>query len=147
MYYHINSRHTVHETIESETIVMNLVNGNYFSFEGLAAVIWQLILKNYSITGIIKLVSDHYKMPEGQIEEPLRTFIEQLEKNELIIKTDTDSKQPTPEDDGVTFILSNLDGTFVSPILSKYTDMQDILLLDPIHDVDIKGWPEPKQEE
>jgi hypothetical protein len=27
------------------------------------------------------------------------------------------------------------------PVLNKYTDMQDLLLLDPIHEVDERGWP------
>ena len=30
---------------------------------------------------------------------------------------------------------------FEAPILQKYTDMQDLLLLDPIHEVDEAGWP------
>ena len=33
-------------------------------------------------------------------------------------------------------------------ILEKYTDMQDLLLLDPIHEVDDgSGWPTPKDSE
>jgi len=33
---------------------------------------------------------------------------------------------------------------FVKPILQKYTDMADLLLLDPIHEVDAgQGWPHP----
>ena len=31
------------------------------------------------------------------------------------------------------------------PVLQKYTDMEDLLLLDPIHDVDEAGWPARKQ--
>ena len=27
------------------------------------------------------------------------------------------------------------------PRLDKYTDMQELLLLDPIHEVDERGWP------
>lgn len=30
---------------------------------------------------------------------------------------------------------------FPAPRLERYTDMQDLLLLDPIHDVDERGWP------
>ena len=33
---------------------------------------------------------------------------------------------------------------FVNPTLTKFTDMQDLLLLDPIHEVDEMGWPHPK---
>jgi hypothetical protein len=33
---------------------------------------------------------------------------------------------------------------FHTPTLAKFTDMQDLLLLDPIHDVDKTGWPARK---
>jgi len=33
---------------------------------------------------------------------------------------------------------------FQPPTLNKYTDMRDMLLLDPIHDVGESGWPVPK---
>ena len=32
-------------------------------------------------------------------------------------------------------------GPFTVPGFEKFTDMQDLLLLDPIHDVDETGWP------
>ena len=34
-----------------------------------------------------------------------------------------------------------------APLLQKFTDMQALLLLDPIHEVDSAGWPQPKPEE
>ena len=33
------------------------------------------------------------------------------------------------------------------PQLEKYTDMQDLVLLDPVHEVDATGWPHPKPAE
>ena len=36
--------------------------------------------------------------------------------------------------------------SFEAPILHKYTDMQDLLLLDPIHEVDEAGWPSVKPD-
>ena len=35
---------------------------------------------------------------------------------------------------------------FHPPVLNVFSDMQDLLLLDPIHDVDATGWPMPKSE-
>ena len=32
-------------------------------------------------------------------------------------------------------------GSGALPRLRKYTDMQDLLLLDPIHEIDQSGWP------
>ena len=30
---------------------------------------------------------------------------------------------------------------FTPPKLERYTDMQEIILLDPVHKVDSQGWP------
>jgi hypothetical protein len=39
-----------------------------------------------------------------------------------------------------------LGGEFAPPVLHVYSDMREVLLLDPIHDVeDASGWPEPKR--
>ncbi len=32
-------------------------------------------------------------------------------------------------------------GDYVAPVLESFTDMQDLILLDPIHEVDAAGWP------
>ena len=33
------------------------------------------------------------------------------------------------------------DQQYAAPKLATYSDLQDLLLLDPIHDVDETGWP------
>jgi len=33
---------------------------------------------------------------------------------------------------------------FERPVLEKFTDVQELLALDPVHDVDGSGWPRPK---
>jgi hypothetical protein len=36
---------------------------------------------------------------------------------------------------------------FTPPVLGKYTDMQELLLQDPVHEVDAAaGWPHPKPQ-
>jgi hypothetical protein len=34
----------------------------------------------------------------------------------------------------------------VTLVLHRYTDMQDLIVLDPIHDVDETGWPNRRPE-
>ena len=35
---------------------------------------------------------------------------------------------------------------FRTPVLSKFDDMNEMLLLDPVHDVAETGWPAPRDE-
>ena len=40
-----------------------------------------------------------------------------------------------------------LPGTFVAPRLETFTDMQHLILLDPVHEVDEgQGWPIPRSD-
>ena len=36
---------------------------------------------------------------------------------------------------------------FEAPSLEKYTDMQDLVLLDPVHEVDQTGWPRQQPDD
>ena len=36
------------------------------------------------------------------------------------------------------------DGPFTAPVVEKYTDMAELILLDPVHDVSALGWPDAK---
>ena len=42
------------------------------------------------------------------------------------------------EDAGVEPVLA---GEYQAPSLEKYSDLQDLLLIDPIHEADESGWP------
>jgi hypothetical protein len=36
--------------------------------------------------------------------------------------------------------LGELQPPYISPVFYVYTDMKDLLLVDPIHEVDVSGW-------
>lgn len=103
--------HTVSETIDDETIVVNLLDGSYFSLLAEASAVWQALQSGNS----------HHLTPPN-VRSSIRAFVE----NGLVIGTVPD-EWPTSEGAPIT----------------KYTDMEQMLLLDPIHDVDEHGWPTP----
>jgi hypothetical protein len=37
-------------------------------------------------------------------------------------------------------------GAFSPPVLQKFSDMQELLLVDPIHEVKAEGWPLTKSQ-
>ncbi len=43
-WYGVDSRKVAHETIDGEVIMIHLVQGNYFSLEGLGADLWELLV-------------------------------------------------------------------------------------------------------
>lgn len=138
--YVVNAPSVVSETIDGEVIIMNLKTGNYYSSDKVGAVVWGWIEAGKSTSEIAKLALERYDVSAAALETALAAFFERLVTEELV--------RETPMANGVAVLAGNSGHErFIAPELNAYTDMQDLLLLDPIHDVDEVGWPKPKEAE
>ena len=138
--YTINAPHVVHDTIENETILFNLKTGNYYSFDSFGVVLWNAIIEAYNISDFIEKLALKYDKPQAEIKDIIDGFLSELLKEELIVQDK--NKKETENDKS---IIDKLAIELKSPVLHKYTNMQDMLLLDPIHDTGEKGWPSGKE--
>jgi hypothetical protein len=145
--YRINSPKVIHETIDGETVIVNLDSGNYYSLEKVGADIWALIGKGIPLRGIVDDMAHRYTGTQKEIEQAVHQFMNELEQEELVI---TDKSQGNGSDpgSGIRDRTEEIEGrtNFETPALHKYSDMQDLLLLDPIHEVDDTGWPSPRSD-
>lgn len=73
----------------------------------------------------------------------METFVSKLIDEQLILAAN--GEQPAASSKG-NEQPSPSPVPFEPPVLEKYTDMQDLLLLDPIHEVDDTGWPKRKNQ-
>ena len=136
----LNSPHVVHETIDGETILLHLKTGNYYSFDGVGALVWQNII---ALGGLDELM-DKVVLSADQKSE-VEAFINNLLEEELL--KEGDLVEIVAEEEQVKLMeqFEEAVKAFTPPVLKKYSDMQELLLLDPIHDVeDGEGWPEVK---
>jgi len=83
-----------------------------------------------------------YEGDRKEIEGAVSNFIGELQNEALISEKSSD----IPDEHSAKGIQEpGLSGDgkkgFVSPVLHKYNDMQELLAADPIHDVDGTGWP------
>jgi hypothetical protein len=84
----------------------------------------------------ISLLERSYECPD-ELETVLIDFLEELVVEKLLIPVDTDGEARAPNTEAVV-----TRAPFDAPVLEKYTDMQDLVLLDPVHDFDAaEGWP------
>ena len=147
MYYKPNKPKVILESFEDEIVIINLESGNYYSFEKLGAVIWELIEKGQSLSNILSYIINNYSKNQGDVKNDIQKFIAELEKEGLILP---EEKEPSLNDHDEAIenmlISETAPDEYASPILNRYTDMQDLLLLDPIHEVDEKGWPARKTD-
>jgi hypothetical protein len=141
----INEPNIVHENIDGETVILNLDSGNYYSIVDVGADIWNYIEKGVPLSEILPLIRENYECFQGDEENVVNSFIEQLQQEGLIIPIDKKSAGSLlPQNWKEQITAKESKAVFNAPVLNKYTDMQDLLLLDPIHEVDATGWPSIK---
>lgn len=139
--YKINDTKVISETLDGETIIINLDTGNYYSTNPTGAIIWNQIESGNGTQNILNYFLNHYEVEENIIEKHLMETIELLLKDSLIIE---ESSHSTAE--GATEDKNNLiKEPFIAPKIERYDDMKEMLLADPIHDVsENDGWPNLK---
>ena len=132
----------MHESIDNEVVVVNLDNGTYYSFDGIAGRLWEWLDGNgQSLEGLIAKATAVFTGESGQIAEAVERFVSQLRDEQLVSVDNAEAAPATdlPTNGGQ----STADAVpFREPVLQKYTDMEALLLVDPIHEVDEEqGWP------
>jgi hypothetical protein len=120
----------IHETIDGETIIIDLVSGTYYSLQGSGPQIWNRLSAGES-------------RDSSEVEGAVAAFLGDLERERLVaVAEGENSGEARARDDGG----DEPAAPFTLPKLEKYTDMQDIILLDPVHQVDSRGWPHAVQD-
>jgi Coenzyme PQQ synthesis protein D (PqqD) len=134
--YEINAPAVVSEIIDGEAVIMHLKSGNYFSTSDSGGVIWHGLEKGLGAEALVHLLVAKYGLAASDASQTLNSFIATLTSHDLIRARAGDS-QPAAND-GLP-----VQGRepFQPPVLNVFSDMKDLLLLDPIHDVDEAGWP------
>lgn len=143
--FKINIPKVVHEMIEGEVVIVNLDGGDYYSLVTVGADIWKKLARGLSRGVILAEMVSCYDSSSETIETALNNFISELQRESLISidTTDAENQTHTTNDDLPTHAIEKL--KFEPPTLNKYTDMEELLALDPIHDVDQEvGWPSAK---
>ena len=138
--FRVKTPDVMHESIEGEVIIINLVSGTYYSVRGSGAAIWGLVQDAEAVSGeeIVEALSTIFDCSRAELERGVMQFLDDLLREGLVADAGTGVETPG------TLQLSENRQTrrpFEMPTLEKYTDMQDLVLIDPVHQVDEAGWP------
>jgi hypothetical protein len=138
MRHRINSPQVVNETIQGEAIVIHLGTGTYYSLQGTGAAIWDAVERGQNLAEIVDGLVARYDGARDQIEGAVSSLLDELVAEDLLVPLEPGVNGSTPR---IGSIPSVERVAFIAPSLEKYTDMQEIILLDPVHEVDVRGWP------
>lgn len=132
----ILSRHLTHERLDGEVIIINLQTGLYFSLSGSAADLWSLADDGLPVEQWISALDGQFSSPV--MSEDIEGFLGTLMDNGLV--EILESSDPMP---GRSIDLPDdyARGAWTGPVLEVFEDLQDLILVDPIHDVSDDGWP------
>jgi hypothetical protein len=89
----------------------------------------------------LRQVESEFAGNRDEIARAVGTFLDQLLEEALVTCDTVDGGRGAP---GASVNLAS-GKIFSVPLLQKYTDMEEMLLLDPIHEVDEQGWPSSRK--
>jgi hypothetical protein len=126
------------ETFDDEVVIVNFDSGKYHSLQGSAARIWQWFGNAPALSAVLERATVSFDGDGREIAAAVAAFVETLRGEGLLVPATADapSGHAAADTRGVE--------PFAAPVLNTFSDMQELLLLDPIHEVDAAGWPVAK---
>ncbi len=148
MRFLMNKPNVIYEVFEDEVVIINLGSGSYYSVDKVGAEVWRFIVNGAAVDEIVDSIREQYKNKGVvDIEKAINQFVEELKREELIVPYPaTEPENISRSKLKVESLSTTITFDFEAPSLHKYTDMQELLLLDPIHEVDETGWPSTKPD-
>ena len=121
----VRSEEIAYKTLDGETIIINLVNGVYYSLPGVGSEAWELIASGRSLAETAASLSARYGVPSDAVAADLVRLADQLVSENLMdpaSRSDVAGELPPP---------SPAERAYQAPALQAYRDMADLLALDP----------------
>jgi hypothetical protein len=144
----ISRPEVISETLEGEAVIINLGTGTYFSLNPTASLVWGLLETGSTRAAMRASLLGIIEVDAASLEVDLERFLGELESEALVRPRRADGVAVVP---GPVTTVPAAGGRlpYLAPVMTRYTDVQELLLMDPIHEVDEAGWPEarPVQEE
>jgi len=137
--YRVNTPDVVHENIDGEVVIVNLATGTYYSTSDSGLDIWNGLDRGLSVSQIAEAMSCVYAGDPEHIRKGVEIMVEHLTEKGLVVPLE-DSLMSEATD----WISVAVGTPFRQPDLQSYTDMEDLLMLDPIHEVADTDWPQPR---
>jgi hypothetical protein len=129
--YSVASADITHQLLDGEVVAIDFVGGNYYNLRGAAGIVFDALTQGVHTEQLPALFLD---VPPGSIAQLDLLILRFVEAGLLKI-----AENPSP----ATTLPAPV--AWVSPTFDTYTDMQQLLLADPIHDVGEGAWPRDAQ--
>lgn len=122
------------EVFDGEAVLVNLATGRYYALSPLATEYWSVLSPGADWPGALAAIVAVSGADRSTIEATALRFVHRLVDEGLLLAS-APLPPAAPADPH-----TDADG----PTLQVFNDMEDLLMLDPIHDIDLdgSGWPQ-----
>ena len=124
------------ESFEGESIVIDFASGCYYSLTSSASEMLKLLASGASEAEVAALLLARHPEVSARLRADLVALLERLLGERILV-----SREGTPSESDVT--LPAPVPAYLPPGLERFEDMREMLLLDPIHEIDQATWGTP----
>jgi hypothetical protein len=138
----LNLENTSWERIDGEIIVISYNTGKYYSVNKQGSDLLYLIemkVKRELWYEILKLNFQNFA-ENTETTQKIDEFVEKCLNEKLLISGETNIEK-------VELLNDYIRDNWESPELRIFDDLTDILLIDPVHDTSLEGWPNLKNDD
>ncbi len=120
------------EEFDGETVLVDVQRGLYFSLRGAATELWRAFTQKRDQAGVVEALL--LQLP-GSDRAGLEGAIRTMQDHGLLVASNDGPAASPPQ-----FVASS--PAFVPPAVEIYSDLADLIAIDPVHEVDATaGWP------
>ncbi|MBN8993893.1 MAG: PqqD family protein [Rhizobiales bacterium] len=128
----------VADDFNGEIVALNLESGLYFSLRDLAGAVWRDLVAGHRAEDVVRAVSDSDPALGGEVG----ALVDRLLAEGLLRPVATD----VPATGDITAAAFAAAGARAI-LVDTYDDMRDLVLTDPVHEVDEEaGWPTRRED-
>ena len=134
--YRVNEPDVIHQLFDREVVVVDLRNGSYYSLSESGGTAWLAFGSGgASVEDVARRLTTLYALTHDVAARDLQAFIAELTTRDLIVACPPETLSAD------TATVATPTEAYSPPELRSYNDLQELFLLDPVHEVDAAaGW-------
>ena len=132
-YFRTDVPDTASEVFDGEVVIAHYGTGLYFSIPPSGALIWQGLGHGLSVAETVSWLAGQFPADAAAIPAQVEAFVADLVAKTLLVEV----AEPVRAGELPAIVLT----TWQEPAVESFDDLQELLLLDPVHDVTEAGWP------
>ncbi len=123
-------------TLDGDVVVVNVRTSRSYSMYGIGAALWTLLVAGQSAEAIVDRFARSFGVTAKRAASVIDPFIAALEAEQLIRPAASDAPPGRIADD----VLDGVAPPLVAPLFRQFSDLEELLLLEPIWTDAAAGW-------